>query len=147
MKTPYDTAVRVQQRGVDDMRLAISAETGRLTQVEASRQAIEAAILHEGTAASEDPMMSTFAYRSRMQAQRLRLEADKALIRQRLDSLRDQAAAAYGSLRAIESAADTYRQDESRAAANAEQARVDDFASAAFLRARHRRTSRRDGVA
>ena len=146
-KTPYDTAIRVQQRDVDDVRLAINIQVHQLTQVETSRQAIEGAVVREAKLAAEDPMMSTFAFLSRMRAERVRLDGDREAIRQRLDRLRDQAAAAYGSLRAIETAADGFREEEARAADNAEQSRLDDFSSAAFLRARSRRTAERDRLA
>jgi len=144
--TPYDTAIRIQQRETDELRLAISVEVHQLVQIDLTREAVASAVVREAETAAADPMMSTFAFLTRMRTERTRLDADKAAAGQRLDRLRDKAMTTYGSLCAIEVAADAHRQEESRAAARAEQARMDDFSSAAFLRARSLRSAARGRV-
>jgi hypothetical protein len=139
VKTPYDTASRIQQRAVDDVRVAIGAELDRLQSVEETRRAVQNAALREAELAADQPMMSSFAYLARMRSERLRLDGQSQEIGRRIDGLRDAAVAAYGSLRAIETAADGFRSDRDRAAAAAEQAGIDDLSGAAFLAARNRR--------
>ncbi|TFI57098.1 hypothetical protein E2493_16845 [Sphingomonas parva] len=136
MKTPFDTALRLQQREIDRVGMAIGAETGKLVAIEKAREdAIQSAIA-EVHAAAIDPMMSSFAYVSRMRSLRERLEHDRVASAARLDSLRDEAMEVFGSKRAMETAAESFRAAEERAAATAEQAMVDDLSTAALLRAR-----------
>lgn len=141
MKTPYDCAVRIRKREVDDVRVSISVQVNQLIQVESALGAAERAVAREGVTAAQDPMMSTFAYITRMHAERSRLDGERKAVGQQLDRLRGQAATAYGSLSAIEAAADRHRIDQVRVAQSAEQSRIDDFAAIGFLRARRARTS------
>lgn len=134
MKTPYDGAMRVQQREIDDVRVAINIQVNQLVQVETSRTAVDAAIARETAIAADDVLISSHAYVERMRAVRARLTEDQAAIDARLGQLRAKAAAAYGSLKAIESAADNFRDEAERASASAEQSRLDDFAAAALVR-------------
>lgn len=134
MKTPYDTAARVQRRSVDETRIAISMEVTRLREVEEAREMVQARMVRESEAASAEPMFSTAAYLVRLRQQRARLDAAHEATRRSVDRLREEAAAAYGSLRAIEGAAEDYRHQAGQAAAAAEQANIDDLACAAFLR-------------
>lgn len=141
MKTPYDTAMRIRQREIDDVRVSISIQVNQLVRVESSLDAAERSVAREGASAATDPMMSTYGYITRMHAERTRLDADRKVIGQQLDRLRGQAATAYGSLSAMETAADRHREDETRLVESAEQSRIDDFAAIGFLRARRARTS------
>jgi hypothetical protein len=136
MKTPFDTALRIRQREIDRVGAAIGAETGQLVALENARDTAQAVTAAEVAAAAGDPMMSSFAYVSRMRALRERLEQDRAASAARLDRLRDEAIDAFGSKRAMETAADGYRAIQAQAAASAEQAMVDDVSTAAMLRAR-----------
>jgi hypothetical protein len=136
MKTPFDTALRLQQREIDRVGMAIGAETGKLVSIEKARENTIATAVAEVHAAAIDPMMSSFAYVSRMRTLRERLEQDRAATAARLDSLRDEAIDVFGSKRAMETAAESFRAAETRAAAAAEQSMVDDISTAALLRAR-----------
>ena len=143
MKTPYDPAIRIGRRELDDVRIAINVQLNQLVQIQNERQGVDAAMTREAAAAAGDPIISSYAYLTRMRAERSRLDREGSAAGARLERLRDKAAAAYGSLRAIESAADDYRSEEARAAASAEQARIDDFSGAAYLRARRALPRRR----
>ena len=136
MKTPFDTALRLQQREMDRVGMAIGAETGQLVAIENARTDAERASAAEAAAAAVDPMMSSFAYLSRMRVLRERLERDRAESAARLDRLRDEAIDVFGSKRAMESAAESFRAVEEQAAATADQALADDISMAAMLRAR-----------
>ena len=136
MKTPFDTALRIQQREVERVGMAIGAETSQLLALEKARETVIATAAEEVYAAATDPMTSSYAYLSRMRLVRERLEQDRAASAARLDRLRDEATDAFGSKRAMETAADSFRSAAAHAAAAAEQAMVDDISSAALLRAR-----------
>jgi hypothetical protein len=84
------------------------------------------------------------AYLQRMRGERRQLAATQVVLKAKLDELRDQAVDAYGTFRAIETAADGFRQDAQRVIANAEQAGIDDFAAMSFIKAR--RAMRREGA-
>ncbi|HEY0044539.1 MAG TPA: hypothetical protein VGB62_08320 [Allosphingosinicella sp.] len=136
MKTPYDGALRVRQREIDRIGAAIGDENGRLGALEAAQRHADAAAAAEVRLASADPMLSTHAYLARMRLIRERIEQDRATSAARLDALRDQATDAFGGLRAMQSAADSYKAEQARVAAVAEQALADDISTAALLRAR-----------
>ena len=139
MRTPYDPAIRIRRREIEDVRVSIGVEMRRLTEVEHRMEHVTSAAVREAEQAAREPMMSSYAYLTRMKAERARLDADRRSLDAGLDRLRAKAAAAYGSLNAIESAADSFRAEEARLAASAEQSRIDDFAAAAYLRARRGR--------
>ena len=141
MKTPYDSAMRIQQREIDDVRVAINVQVNQLVQVESSRAAVEAAMEREAAVAAGDVMFSSHAYVARMCAEKARLARDQAMIDAQLVGLRSKAVAAYSSFKAIETAADGFRETADRAIANAEQTHIDDFAATAFVQARQ--TTRR----
>lgn len=136
MKTPYDAALRVQQREIDEMSAAISTHSGVLGEVEKARDRVSKSITREADLAAGDLAVCYHAYLQRMRHERHQLTNRQVLLKARLDELRDMAVDAYGTFRAIETAADGYRQDAERVIANAEQAGIDDFAAMSFIKAR-----------
>lgn len=136
MKTPYDTAMRIQQSEVDDVRVAINIQVNQLVQVESARSAVDAALVRESAVAVDEALLPSFAYVARMRAERARLTQDQAVIDARLGQLRTRAVAAYSSLKAIESAADGFRAEAERQSSNAEQTGIDDLAASALVRNR-----------
>ena len=137
MKTPFDGALRVQQREIDDVRVAINVQVNQLVQIESSRAVVDATIERETAAAADDLNFSYHNYVARMCAERARLREDQAHVDALLARLRSKAAAAYGSFKAIETAADGFKTSAERAIANAEQAQIDDRAASAFTRMRY----------
>jgi hypothetical protein len=144
MKTPYDAALRVQQREIDEMSAAISTHSGVLGEVEKARDRVSRSIAREAGLAAGDMAVCSHAYLQRMRGERRQLAATQVVLKAKLDELRDQAVDAYGTFRAIETAADGFRQDAQRVIANAEQAGIDDFAAMSFIKAR--RAMRREGA-
>lgn len=136
MKTPYDAALRVQQREIDEMSAAISNQSGVLGEVEKARDRVAVSMSREADLAAGDLAVCSHAYLQRMRGERRLLTVRQVQLKARLDELRDQAVDAYGTFRAIETAADGYRQDAERLLANAEQAGIDDFAAMSFIKAR-----------
>ena len=136
MKTPYDAALRVQQREIDEMSAAISTHSGVLSEVERARDRVSMSMTREADLAAGDLAVCSHAYLQRMRGERRQLATRQRLLKARLDELRDMAVDAYGTFRAIETAASGYRQDAERVIANAEQAGIDDFAAMSFIKAR-----------
>ena len=134
MKTPYDTALRAIGREVDEVRTAVRAAADRSADADARRRDAADAIVRERALAAVHALFPSNAWLQRAGAEHDRLaalcvEADAAL-----DRVRAQARERYGSLRVIEGAADGHRDEANRAAASAEQARIDDFACGRFAR-------------
>ncbi len=135
MRTPYDGALRVLGREVDEMGAAVRAAADRLAEVEAQRRDMGEAIARETAMATA--LQSAFpahAYLKRVRAER---DAMTALCEQAdaaLASLRDDAREKYGSLRLVEGAAERFREEAGRELAQAEQARIDDFTGAQLAR-------------
>lgn len=136
MKTPYDTATRVQRREVDAMGVAINVQINVLTRIEQAREEVRTSVMREAKVAAADLTISSHAYMERIRAQQHRLTQDGSAQSARLDQLRSKAAVAYGAYRTIEIAADGFREDANRRSANAEQAGMDDSSAVAFLKAR-----------
>ena len=134
MKTPFDSATRALQREIDDMRTAIGDATRTLVQIEEKNEELGATIKREADVAAADWRMPSHNYHAHARGQRQLLAGIQRTAEQRLDVLRDQAIESYGSLNALEGAADRFREDFARAVASAEQSAVDDFAGARFAR-------------
>lgn len=150
MKTPYDAALRLRQREIDDMRVSINVEVNTMIVLDSQCAAIDHDVRAEREVASRDHAFSAHAFAARMYAQRDALNRERDASDMRLSALRDQAVEAYGSLNAIAAAADRHRDDAIRTVAIAEQAQLDDFSAARFTRVLHlarRLRAARDGEA
>ena len=139
--TPFDTALRIHRREVDTMKVSISVEVERIASLHSQIDAHELQLREERALARSMPFASD-AWTARMQAERARLDEAAGLAQARLGRLRAQAIEVYGTMRAIEGAADRYRDEAERTAASAEQARNDDVAATRFLKARRIRGER-----
>jgi flagellar biosynthesis chaperone FliJ len=135
MKTPYCTALKVQRREVDQLRISIGVEVSRVTQIETQQVRLQDAVSTERVLAAEAWTVPTNSYFQRMRTEREQLEHDRKMADAKLDQLRAQAREAYGSLMAVESAATGYREQASKLIEAAEQVAVDDRAAADFVRA------------
>ncbi|AJP72231.1 hypothetical protein [Sphingomonas hengshuiensis] len=140
--TPFDTALRVQRREVDAVRVSISVEIERITEIETRSRAHDTRMIDERALAYALPVASD-AWTARMRSERMRLHDAAVLADARLRRLREQAVEAYGTMRAIEGAAERHQDEEDRIVASAEQSAADDIAAAQFLRARRIRGARR----
>jgi hypothetical protein len=69
-----------------------------------------------------------------MRIDRARLRDNQAAIDHRLAQLRAKAVTAYGTLKGVNSAAESWRVDAEQTIANAEQGHLDDLANANFVR-------------
>jgi hypothetical protein len=139
---PYATALRLQNRRVDEVRLAIQLESETLAAANESQRALEHSIARERTV---EPIWAcpTDAWETRMRYERARLAAEQHASDARLTQLRGQAAEAFGALRAIESAETRWLDARTAAEEAAEQAESDDLSAVRFIRALRQRRARR----
>jgi hypothetical protein len=133
MKTPYCPAIGVQRREVDQLRISISEEVHRLSEVERRRTTIDLEMQRERTVAAASLDAPSTAYFMVMRSEHTRLEEAERAIDARVAQLRSQARDAYGSLSAVEGAAGRYRTERLRHIESAEQAASDDRSAAAFV--------------
>jgi hypothetical protein len=136
MKTPYDAALRLRQRELEGMSNAIRTEAGTLAELERAQSRMRAMLADEADLAAGDFALSSPAWLARVRGQQRDIDGRRAVSQSRIDQLRDLATDAYGILRGIETAAEGFRAERSRAEAVAEQGLVDDLGAVAFLRAR-----------
>ncbi|MFS0850806.1 hypothetical protein AB3M93_15265 [Novosphingobium panipatense] len=134
MKTPYDTAMRVRQRDLDEVSAAIRREARELGQVEREQARMRAAVRDEALLATADVTLISPGWQRRVQNAQQSLSDRQAELQHRLEALREVAIDGYGVLRGIETAAQDYRADLGRKVAAAEQATSDDMSAAAFLK-------------
>jgi len=138
MKTPFDGAIRLGQREIDDMRVAINVQIAQVVKIEAARADNEREARRQREVAGDDAMLSSYAYLARMRAERARLNESQATAEGQLSRLRSEALAAYGTLKAVGSAADAWRGDAERAIEQTEQGHLDDLTNAGFVRGRRK---------
>lgn len=143
MKTPFDSALRVQQRSMEAIRIAISLEISQQTELERAEAALIDSMRRESAIAAQQTLAASSEWLVRMRAHRQQLRLDAEGSRMRLALLRAQAAEAYGTMHAIENAAERHRENATREEAGAEQARLDDFSAARLVRARAKAGDRR----
>lgn len=129
MRTPYDPALRVQQRAIDHLRISLRGERDRLTSVEADVTALTERYARENVTAAADWTCSSFAYGQRLRDRQIALDGDRRLIDVRVAQLRENALAASGQLRAIENAAGEFQIADLRRTLVAEQSEADDFSA------------------
>ncbi len=133
--TPFDTALRVQRREVDAVKVSISVEVEAIATLNSQTHAHDLRMREERALAATVPIASD-AWRLRMKAERARLDQQAQLATMRLTTLRAQAVEAYGTMRAIEGAAGRFKDEAERVAAGAEQAMIDDISAAKLVIAR-----------
>lgn len=138
--TPFDAALRIQQREVDAVRIGIFVSIARSDALAEQRRALASRIREEHAQATVWALASD-AWRARMSAQAASLDSEAALAEARLIQLRAEAASSYSRLHLLEGAAERHTATEMQAMAAAEQRAIDDLTAMAFLRAK--RGSRR----
>lgn len=143
MKTPYDTALRAIGRDVDALRTSIGDAARRLAEVETRRDAVIEAMVRESRLAAGDWTFSPAPFLARSRAERDQLGEAQRAAEAEADTLRAQAMERYGSLRAMQGAADLFRDQARHAAAAAEQAGIDDVAGARSARLHRRARDKR----
>lgn len=138
MKTPYDAPLRVAERELDEVRVAIGDALAELQQLEQSLAAIDAQMVREVALAAGDAQLASESYFMRARGQREQICARRLTVHGRVEELREQAVECYGRRSAIENAATRYRAEAEHAEAAAEQAAMDDLIAARRIGRRRR---------
>ncbi len=138
MKTPYDAALRLRQREIDEVSEQIARTNNDLQQLDREGREIGRQMRREFQLAAAEHRFSaaTSAYFAR---KRMELEAVDARTKEansKLDELRNRAIQALGSMRSIEGAATHFRDEAGRVIARGEQSEADDLAAIGFLMSR-----------
>lgn len=136
MTTPYDPALRIKQREIDELSPRIREEARRLADIDAALAELEAAVSRERALSAGDLSFPADRYRDRMRLVKATLQAERAAADDRLAELRGIAVSAVGARRALESAAEFFAEEELRVEESAEQIRLDDMTTAAIARRR-----------
>ena len=139
MKTPYDAALRVADRELDEVRAAIGAALENVQRIEDAAATLAETMVREKAAVAGDRSLAAERFFTRARDQRTQLAAAHGVAQQHLETLRERAVECYGTRTAIEGAAVQYRHDAERMAAAAEQAALDDIAASRLVRMRRRR--------
>lgn len=146
MSGPYDALVRMQKRGLDQIRLSIGVEINHADQVARAQDALIEEIEGECLAAQGDWTISTAAYLRDRAARTARLVQSKREHEEALDRLRQKAGEAYGALRVAERAAALHALREEQARMRKAQAEADDLANARRLLRMRAHMRRLDGA-
>lgn len=130
MQTPFDPALRIQQRALDAIRISLLAETACEQALADERDAIDSDLNREAAIAAMDWQVGAHPYGLRIRARRIALERDRCAVDDRLQRLRDAAMNACGQLVAITGAASGFAGDARRRETAADQSLVDDLVGA-----------------
>jgi hypothetical protein len=126
MSTPFDSALRVQRRALDAIRLSLLAEAVRAAEVRAHLLALDQHLADEQAVAAGDWRLAAHPYGARLRDHAARLGSESAGIVSGIAGLRDAALAASGQLQAVDQAAGQYRASLARAARAREQNEADE---------------------
>ncbi len=126
MSTPFDSALRVQRRALDAIRLSLLAEAVRAAEVRAHLMALDQHLADEQAVAAGDWRLAAHPYGARLRDHAARLGSESAGIGASIAGLRDAALAASGQLQAVDQAAGHYRASLARAARAREQNEADE---------------------
>lgn len=127
MQTPFDSALRIQQRAMDAIRLSLLVETARDQALADERDALNTDFERESAIAAINWQVGVHPYGQRVRARRAGIENDRRAVDGRLDRLRGAAMEACSQMVAITEAAAGFASDRARREGAAEQARADDL--------------------
>ena len=130
MKTPFDTVLRLRRREIDQTRIAIHAETTRLTEIDQQSRDLEQEVAREYEVCAESWAVSAEAFMKRRMSQQAHLMAQRVAVSEEIGRLRRAAIDAYGARHVLESAAEAFRADHRLQQSRAEQRETDDLCAA-----------------
>lgn len=138
MITPYCTAVRLRRREVDQLRQVIAEMAEQVALLDRRAAELRKTVEVERRLAKNFGRLPDDLYFRRMRLEHERLLRERAVADAVLEQLRTEARDSFGSLRALEEAAERFRQEAELGLAAAEQAAADDRAATAFIMRRKR---------
>lgn len=143
MKTPFDTALRVQKREVEAVRRLISTQISAKSAIDSESEAQHLRLGEEARISAALGMPQCAAWLIAARDRRDALARQAAQAEGELTRLRALASDAYGAMHATSNAAARFRDSAEQAAAATEQAALDDLAAAALGRSRRALARRR----
>lgn len=129
MKTPFCVAIGIRQRELDELRREIAAEHARLTHATERIAVMDTTTSTERLVAAREWTIASDHYFGRLNEDRKRTVSERSCATTALAELRDRAAAALASLRAIEEAAAKWRSEARARIEAADQSASDDRAA------------------
>lgn len=126
MTTPYDTARRLQERQLDQLRREIALAAARASELETQLSAIGAQTREELALAAIEPTLSSSAFLQTQIARRERALTAKAQLARDIEAFQERAREALGLKAALDELARLAREERLRAETNAEQQYLDD---------------------
>lgn len=133
MRTPFDPALKVQQRNLDRVRFAIAELMSRAAGLEEREAALLRANETERRSLSAS-IISFDGYFHQLRSEQAKIARERALAHRELELLRDEARQEFATAQSLQEAADRFRQEHERAIAAAEQAAADDRSAAQVVR-------------
>lgn len=130
MKTPFDAALRVEQRAIDAIRQTLIADLARQQQAADDLRVLEEHMAAELRHASDDWRCFAHPYTARLRPYRETLAETSVRIDAAVDRLRDEAVAAAARRRSVARAAAGFQSLWMQAQVSAEQSQADDFSGA-----------------
>lgn len=139
MATPYDTVIRLQRRTLDAMRVDLATQVETVSRAQAAHAGVEAAMKDAHREAAASPLLPSDRYLARLRHERTMLAAANVSANEQLHRLQARMADAYGKARAIDIAADLYRERIAQQSAAVEQQEMDELAARKHAAARETR--------
>jgi flagellar biosynthesis chaperone FliJ len=141
MTTPFDAALRIAERELDEVRTAIGVVVEELDRIAMMQEAADTALTRESTIAGGDPRLTSDRFFARAREIREELKQQRAARQLQLDELRAKAVEHYGQHTAVSDAVARFRSDAELEIARAEQAANDDIAASRMPRRARRLAS------
>ena len=129
MRTPYDTLARLRQRELDEKRLDLAAAEERVQTAAERLQAIEQQSVAQAEVASVLVEFDFSQFRRRLRASAEAAAADRRHAEMGLEAARQRGIEAFIAKKAVDLAADRYREGQELRAARSEQSRLDEIAA------------------
>jgi flagellar export protein FliJ len=129
VKTPYDTLARLRQRELDEKRLELAAAEERVQTVAERLRAIEQQSVAQAEVASALFEFDFSQFRRRLRASSEAAASDRRHAETGLEAARQRGIEAFIAKKAVDLAADRYREVQALRTARSEQARLDEIAA------------------
>lgn len=134
MKTPYDTLLRVQQRTLDRLRVAIASEAATRAGLVRQRDAIDDAVAAARRSVHADALLPTDAFVRHARVRRTAVAQDHLASDRRLGALQGRSTATFGAMEATRLAIDQFHAEGARILVKAEDGLATDIAAARLAR-------------
>lgn len=133
MSNPYATALRINRRDLDEIRIAVAEKTGVIDEITTAQNAIHEEVQRQ-IDLPQDMTLSFIdfgAYAMRKHSENAQLQSIRNAAEGELDVLMEQSEKAFGSYKAVSQAAGNWEDARAKNLARREQTFMDEIASRA----------------